>query len=677
LRSLRASFLAAATAVATMATLAVPATAGTNPVCADPVPRELCGGRVFAEPMQSATALTYAGARAGIAQLASDFPGWVTVTEIGASSEDLDLIAFEVTAPEDTPGAVPLEERKVVLVNQSVHGNEPGGREGGPRYLEDLLIGADEPRTELLGQVRLIQTFINPDGWASGDHDHPQTGGGIGLWVRQNGQGPVNGAGDLGLGIDLNRQAPWPGPSRRNPAPVEAPEAAAFVDFVRGLATTSGIQAATDIHGEVTDAAALIMLSAGEYDLDESLKQRTEGDRMVETLFSELDESQASMLTRAVGEYPAGKLIASSEFAGGGTDTGYFGDWVSMASGGDAASLSTIELYNFIGSPGVNSLTARKEVMQLYRDTVAGIMGSMIEQAALEHDTTLTGTGPVGWVDAHERIDDPVRDVELSSADFYTDLTEQTADGLVRLTPDGVTADALADLDSVIVSRDGLHAGAVDALRDFATAGGRVVLTDTGVALADDLYQDAALDPSVRIDGDARVDIGDGALTQGVRDDAFMLIEPVTLGYNRSLAGGPDNVPTWTVDEATWSRLGGSDEITAGGGVAGGTATLGDGEVSVIGLFTPPVRTDPVDPIDQGLESYGVLDTGYLVLANALDGELVTTSRPAVDGAEPVGTMAAAAATRAPTPSQSSRVLPALLVLLAGASLTVRTARRG
>lgn len=676
MRSLRVSLLAAATAVATIATLAAPATAGGNPVCADPVPRELCGGRVFAEPLQSATGLTYAGAIDGFEQLASDFPGWVTVTQIGSSADDLDLLAVEVTAPEDTPGAVPLADRKVVLANQSIHGNEPGGREGGPRYVEDLLIGADEERTELLGQVRLVQTFINPDGWASGDHDHVQTGGGLGLWVRQNGEGPVHAAGDFGLGIDLNRQAPWPGPSRRDPSPVAAPEAQAYVDFVRGLAATSDIQVATDIHGEVTDAAALIMLSAGEYDLDESLKQRTEGDHMVATLFEELDESQASMLTNALGEYPAGKLIASSEFAGGGTDTGYFGDWVSMATGGDAASLSTIELYNFIGSPGVNSLTARKEVMQLYRDTVAGILGSMIEQAALEHDTTLTATGRVGWVDAHERVEDPVRGLELSSADFYTDLGDQTADGLVRLAPADITDATLTDLDSVIVSRDGLAAGAVTALRDFAAAGGRVVLTDSAVALADDLFARDDLAPEVRIDGDARVGISQGALTDGVREDAFMIVEPVTVGYNRSLAGRPDNVPTWTVDQAAWSSLEGTAEITAGGGVAGGTAALGDGQVALIGLLTPPVLADGPDPIDQGLESHGVLDTGYLVLANALDGELVTSSGPAVAGAQPVGTMTAAQAAPAPAPSQS-RVLPALLVLLAGAALTVRTARRG
>lgn len=675
MRSLRASLLAAATAAATLATLAVPAAAGGNPVCADPVPRELCGGRVFAEPLQSSTGLTYAGALAGLDQLADDFPDWITVTEIGSSADDLDLLAVEVTAPEDEPGAVPMAERKVVLVNQSIHGNEPGGREGGPRYVEDLLIGADEQRSELLGQVRLVQTFINPDGWASGDHDHAQTGGGLGLWVRQNGDGDVHGAGDFGVGIDLNRQAPWPGPSRREPSPVAAPEAQAYVDFVRDLAATSDIQVATDIHGEVTDAAALIMLSAGEYDLDESLKQRTEGDRMVDTLFEELDESQASMLTRALGEYPAGKLIASSEFAGGGTDSGYFGDWVSMATGGDAASLSTIELYNFIGTPGVNSLTARKEVMQLYRDTVAGIMGSMIEQAALEHDTTLTTTGRVGWVDAHERVEDPARGTELSSADFWTDLAEQTADGLVRLTPDDVTATGLADLDSVVVSRSGLAPSAVDALREFATAGGRVVLTDTGVALADDLYGRTDLAPQVRIDGDARVGIGEGELTEGVRDDAFMLIEPITVGYNRSLAGRPDNVPTWTVDEAVWSSLGGTVEITAGAGVAGGTAALGDGAVALIGLLTPPVVADGPDPIDFGLESHGVLDTGYLVLANALDGELVTTSGPSVAGAQPVGTMAAAEAAPAPSPQQS-RTLPALLVLLAGAAVTVRTAQR-
>jgi hypothetical protein len=677
-RSLRSSLLASATIVASLAVAGPSAGASAgNPVCTDPVPQELCGGRVFAEPLQSLSAITYAGAIAGLEALAAEHPEWITLTRIGASADDLDLLAVEVTAPADAPGAVPLAERKVALVNQSIHGNEPGGREGGLRYVEDLVTGRDADRTTLLGQVRLIQTFVNPDGWASGDHDHVQTGGGMGLWVRQNGEGDVHLAGDFGSGIDLNRQAPWPGPSRRSPSPVAAPEAQAYVEFVRSLAAESDIRSATDIHGEVTDAGALVMLSAGQYDLDEAMNQRRQGDAMVERLFAELEDSQASMLTQALGEYPAGKLIASSEFAGGGTDTGYFGDWVSMASGGDAASLSTIELYNFLVTPGVNSLTARKEVMQLYRDVVREILASMIEQAATEHDTALVGTGPVGWVDAHERVTDPVRGIEVSSAEFYEDLTSQTADGMVRLTPSEVTAETLAELDAVIVSRDELSAAGVAALRDFAAAGGRVVLTDTGVALADALFDGADLAPSVRIDGDARVDLrpGTGALLDDVRDDAFMLIEPLTLGYDRSLAGG-ENVPTWTVDEAAWTSLGGSAEILADGAVAGGTAPLGDGEVSLVGLLTPPVLAEAADPIDHGIDAYGVLDTGYLVLANALGGDLVTSSSPAVPGGTPIGSMTVAAPEPAPFPGRGARVVPALLALGLGAAATAAVARR-
>ena len=675
MRNLRTSLLATATLVASLATYATPAVAA-NPVCADPIPRELCGGRVFAEPLQSTSGLTYAQALAGIDQLASDHPEKITVTKIGASADDLDLLAVEVTAPADPEGALPLADRKVVLVNQSIHGNEPGGREGGLRYLEDLASGFDADRAAMLGQVRVIQTFINPDGWAAGDHDRVQTGGGIGLWARQNGDGPLTGAADFGLGTDLNRQAPWPGPSRRNPGPNTAPEAQAYVDFVRDLAATSEIEAATDIHGEVTDAGALIMLSAGEYDLDEMFKARTQGDEMVDRLFAEMSDSQAAMFTKALGDYPDGKLIASSEFAGGGTDTGYFGDWVSMASGGDAASLSTIELYNFIGSPGVNSLTARKEVMQLYRDLVREIMASMIEQAALTHDTTLAGTGSVGWVDAHERVNDPVRHVELSSADFWTDLETQTADGLVAIAPSAVDADTLAGLDAVIVSRAGLSVAATDALRSFAEDGGRVVLTDAGVALADALYVDAALAPREQLESEAIVSIGDGPLTEGVRDDAFMLIEPITVGYGRSLAGGPDNLPIWAVDTDAWTGLGGSTEVTNSGAVVAGTAPLGAGQVSLIGLLTPPVLTEGSGEIDYGLESHGVLDTGYLVLANALGGEIVTSTAPTFGETPAIGTMTAAAPVAAPAPTGSGDTGNALLVLLGGAALTGLVARR-
>ena len=318
-----------------------PAALAAGPVCAPPVPVALCGGRVFAEPLNSIGGLTHREMVLGMQALAAAYPDWITFREFGQGSADgLPLHVIEVTAP-DSP--IPLAERKIVLVNQSVHGNEPGGREGAVRYVEDLVIGADPERAALLDRVRLIQTFINPDGWTAGDHDHVQTGGGAYFWVRQNGAGPVSGASDLGLGTDLNRQAPWRGISHPS-GPISEPESIAFVDFVRELAATGDIQVAVDIHGEVTDAAAWVMLSSGQFDLAQALNQRYQGEAVHDAVRAALEGSVVSDLINTVtGGVAPTVLTASSEFGSIASEstssgTGFLGDWISQIEGGGAAS---------------------------------------------------------------------------------------------------------------------------------------------------------------------------------------------------------------------------------------------------------------------------------------------------------------------------------------------------
>ncbi len=685
MRSLRASLLASATIVASLAVYAAPAVAA-NPVCADPVPRELCGGRVFAEPLQSTTGLTFAQMVDGLNQLEADYPDWVTFEEFGDGSADGNPLYFvEVTSPDSD---IALEDRKIVLVNQSIHGNEPGGREGAPRYLEDLLLGADpdadggdEVRAALLDRVRLIQTFVNPDGWTAGDHDHVQTGGGMYLWARQNGAGPVSGAADFGLGTDLNRQAPWRGISHGD-GPVSEPESIAFAEFVRQLKEQGDIQASVDIHGEITDAAAWVMLSSGQFDLDDAMNQRYQGEDLTVDLEAALANSQAKDLVDQIdGEVPATVLTASSEFGsianeGTASGSGFQGDWIAQPEGGDSASLSTIELYNFIGSPGVNSLTARKEVMQLYRDTVSGILASLIESAAIEHDTTLAGTGTVAYVDDMPRVADPVREgVTVSAADFFTDLAAYAEDGLVALDAADVTAGALDGVASLVLATEGLgnDRAALAAVRDWTAAGGNLVLTDAALQLLPDLVDGiTAGDLSTQVDDGGKVSYDRShPLADGIREIAWLNTETATMGHQ--VTGG-GSVPTWRVATGAWEAVGGTTAGVSGSGQTSvGEVALGDGTVRTIGVLLPTPRNQ--GDIQYGINGYGVVDTGYTVLANALDGELVHTTTSAVGEALPVGEVTTATAEPAPAPD-GSRALPAALVLLVGLGLTVRVARR-
>ncbi len=618
-----------ATAVLALTVTGAPVSVQATPVCSD-LPKVLCGDRVFPEPMLSGTALTYAETLEGLEALEEEFPDWLQVTTIGTSFDGSAVTMTEITDPEST---IPLVDRKVVLVSQSIHGNEPGGREGGVRYLEDLLRDVDPERKALLDRVRLVQVMLNPDGWEAGDHDAVPDGDSVGLWARGNGNGAI-GVGDVG-GVDLNRDAPWKGWVPGNYTIEREPEMQALLDEVtRRIDAGEDLQASADIHGEVSDAAAWIMLSAGQFDLQGSMQQRAHGDAVEAAVDTALSEDQLVTLSQELGStLSPGILTASSEFGtvradGHGSPasgTGFLGDWLAQADGGDTASISTIELFNLDATPGVNSVTFRREIFQIYRDTVAAILGALLDQAVVDHTPTVDLPGTVGYVtDATAVVEDPVAEEPRSQLEFFADLVPHTDGDLVAVDPADITTGALEGLDGLVVATGVLDTAAVAAVRDFARAGGNVVLTD---AALEDL-------PGL-VDGLAGVDVArsgapvhtvdlrpgrGGELLEGVREIAFMLVEPATIGYQ---ASGGSQTPAYTVRRSAWEALGGSTAALIGGNTAVGSVGVGAGEVTVIGHLLPPPFTG--NRVDFGIESYGVLDTGYHVLLNALDAALTVT----------------------------------------------------
>lgn len=603
-----------------------PPPSSATPVCTDPATRDvLCGGRVFPDPIESLTGLTYDETVAGLEALAAESEGWLVVSTIGTSYDGFPIVMAELTDPTST---VPLDDRKVVLVSQSIHGNEPGGREGGVRYVEDLLRGEDDARRALLDRVRLVQVFLNPDGWTAGDHDQVPDGDSVGLWARGNGNGAL-GVGDIG-GVDLNRNAAWFGPiPTSRPDPLSEPESQALFDEVTArLAAGQDIQASVDIHGEVPDAAAVVMLSAGQFDLQGSMQQRNHGDALHASVDAELSDSSVFALQELVsGDIEPTILHASSEFGPvgvGGSGSGFQGDWLAQANGGDSSSLSTIELINLQGSPGVNSLTFRRDVFQIYRETVRGILGGLIDQAVIDWMPSVQLPGPTGFVRDPAVVIDPVRGIERTQMDFFDDLDAYLDQPLVSLSPTGLDANDLVGLDNVIVATDVLDAGAVAALRAWTDSGGNLVLTDSALAELPGLVDGVSA-------GDVTVDLSDinqidfpqprtDPLLDGIRDIAFLMTEPATIGYDTE---GEDLTPAYRVATSTWTGLGGTSVGTIAGQTALGRVDVGSGRLTVIGqLLPPPVAHDRTL---YGIESYGVLDTGYQILLNALGATLTVT----------------------------------------------------
>ena len=611
--------------------IGAPTASVAEPVCPDPADRAACGGRVFPEPIDSETALTYAETVEGLQALATEFPDQVELTTIGSSFDGFDVVMVEVTEPAST---IPLADRKVVLVSQSIHGNEAGGREGGVRYLEDLLRGEDPDVAALLDRVRLVQVLPNPDGWTAGDHDQVSDGDSLGFWKRGNGNGL--GIGDVG-GVDLNRNAPWYGfiPDGR-PDPVSEPEMQALVAEVeRRLAAGEDIQASVDIHGEVPDAAAVTMLSAGEFDLREMMTQRAHGEGVVASVTAAFTPQTRAALRQQIGDTPPAILHASSEFGPvgvGGSGSGFLGDWLAQQHGGASASLSTIELLNQGNGPGFNSRTFNPELFQIYRETVAGIMRALVQQAAVDHTVAVTLPGDVGYVRDPATVTDPVNGVPRTQMTFFDDLDPFLDRPLVALSPEEVSATSLADLDALMVATDVLDEAGVAAVRAFAEAGGTVVLTDTALQALPGLVDGiAAEDVTVDLSDINQVDFTgarEDPLLAGLRDIAFLLVEPATLGYDT--AGGSDT-PAWRVATDVWEAAGGSRVGTIAEATAVGQVTVGEGQVTLIGQLLPPPRAE--GRIDYGIESYGVLDTGYLVLLNALGATMTQgTVDPFADG---------------------------------------------
>ncbi|CAN5210167.1 hypothetical protein BH23ACT9_BH23ACT9_37210 [soil metagenome] len=68
------------------------------------------------------------------------------------------------------------------------------------------------------------------------------------------------------------------------------------------------------------------------------------------------------------------------------------------------------------------------------------------------------------------------------------------------------------------------------------------------------------------------------------------------------------------------TAAGGTEVGRTAGAVNVGEIPLGAGTVRTIGTLLPPPVDSPNAPL--GLNSYGVLDTGYQILLNTLDADL-------------------------------------------------------
>ena len=163
---------------------------------------------VFPEPERSTDFVDYEEVAAGFEHLADEHDDRMRVFSIGRSAgkynnvtdrrDPRDLLVVELAADVDDREA--FAEKKGVLTNCTIHGDERAGGEAAPRFIEGVLRGEYGNVEALLEEFALIFTFTNPDGWAARRPQYDSYGApGVPLHERGN------------LGGDTNRQFPNPG----------------------------------------------------------------------------------------------------------------------------------------------------------------------------------------------------------------------------------------------------------------------------------------------------------------------------------------------------------------------------------------------------------------------------------------------------------------------------------
>lgn len=658
---MRRTFTLAATslAVAGLAFGIVPTTTGDDTFVATPVACEegdvTPDGRVFPEPVATATYLTFAEFECGVARLADEHADRLRIDVLLEETPGSDEELYDVVM---TDFDVPAADKERLLVMSSIHGNEIGPREGAARQIEDLLTGqqlAGLDVDDLLANFELHWVFPNPDGWKAGEG--AESGDVFTTYNRGEDSGN-----------DLNRNFPVQGYFAFQSDDYFRAEG----DVVRDLLVegfeeelsgdSGGWGLGTDNHGQLTDSYLAAGLQiVGQFDYDKSEDLATFADR--------IDDEMANFIsTAAFAEFQLATQQAGMDEAG----AYRWGTLYDIL--GYSASGSGIDYYN---TPGVvegvgfaTEVTAGNQVAanrftysgvlnQLWVDSIRAINMAMFKEAlaglAGERNFSFELDGDVAYVLDPERIthDDAngrghdlgnpggheLQPYDVSRMDFFDELAP-----LATAAVDGVLAEDLAtteltgyeavvvtSLDELTALGDG-EAAALDALRAYAEAGGTVVLTDDALrglpAFTDELTDEHVSVREAYV-GAVQDFIGDDELNDGLRGVASQTFDTVPIGY-----AFPGESPNWIVDQAAFEAAGGvtsgvSRNVTFNAlGQAqleeqGSEATIygelpvGEGQVRILGALLPDPTEEFYHPF--GLQDYAVTYTGYTLLQNMIN----------------------------------------------------------
>jgi hypothetical protein len=611
--------------------LAVSGTPGNAaPTCVGAVPTAACGNRVIPPPLQSATFLQYGSeafqALDAIEKIAPEVVEVRTLAEWTKNKKNVSAGHRQIPVVRLTNEKVHGPKKKVV-VSLSVHANEPAGREGGLRYVEDVarwwktdrkhkLYAGNVAMTleSVLAKTEVWLGVVNVDGWAAGDL-------GNGVYTRENDNG-----------TDLNREFPTVGWTNRPATPMSDPESRGWASFVRSL---GHVTTASDIHGELDSANkayADLMWPAGQWSPKMQAQEAQLAAHMIATVKRKFTEQQVvlGLATDAAGVQAPSNAATGYDVVGY-DDGGFMGDWFTQERGA-----IEIDAENFLShSVPMNAWFGPLE--QAHVAGVQGIIETLMVEALITHKVKPSlKLGRVAYAYDPRRVKssdglgfkpepgDHPKKYSVSRMDYFDDLRAASHGTVARLnTADIATGAAhLSRYDTLVladvamppdarhrrVSADRYRA----ALQSFVRGGGQLLLTDAAVPYA--RYFGVSGDNTMRTaqTNAGHIDFGtlDHAWEKGLSSTSSQTYYEVPLGF------APRNeAPHYGVSTDEWTRLKGTTVGTVsdadGSFTALGSMPYGKGRVAIFGALLP-TPTEENDHVE-GLKDYGVTITGGLV----------------------------------------------------------------
>lgn len=620
-------------------------------------------GRVFPEPMASATFLSFAEFECGMERLVAEHPERLRMDVMLEEGDGVAGALYDVVM---TDMDVPAEQKERLLVMSSIHGNEVGAREGAARQIEDMLTADavtdidDEPLDvdRLLREFEIHWVFPNPDGWISGEGT--EEGDLFAAYARGEDDGK-----------DLNRNFPVQGYFAYQSQDYFEEEGTAVRELLLDgradelAGRSGGWDLGTDNHGQLTDSYLAAGLQiVGQFDFNKSERLATFADRIDDEManwmstaaFAELQLALQAQGQDVAGGYRWGTLYDILGYSASGSGIDYYNtpgevEGVGFATELTASNLQGAKQYTFFGplvQVWVDSIRAINNAM--FKEALAqndgereftfeldGDIAYVLDPARITHDDE---NGRGNEVDAQNPGGHVLQPYDVSKYDFFAELAPLADADVTPVLAEELAETDLSGFEAVIVTEtevlDRLASPAdVAALRAYAESGGTLLLTDDALRLLPTLTDDGITPDAITVRdayvGAVQEFVGDSELNANLRGIASQTYDTVPIGY-----GFPGQAPNWIVDQEAFEAAGGTTagiskvvtfnalgqaQLEQSGSEATiyGELPLGEGRVRILGALLPDPTEEFYHPF--GLQDYAVTYTGYTLLQNMVNAD--------------------------------------------------------